>query len=104
MSATPTASLPRHRKRVKGIWMQVRDTELFQRYMDAAGFSQSALADAVGYDRQYIHMLYHGRRKSCGKRLAQLIEAELKVLPGTLFVAHKSPTTKRPVTRKGTAA
>src|SRR4051812_19976074 len=100
------------RKRLKGIWMRQRDPDLFQRYMDAQKFSQSRLASYVdsglkpsgSCSRQYIHLLATGKRRTCSPAVAELIEEALRVLPGTLFVEEKSPTTKRRVARKKTAA
>lgn len=100
------------RKRSKGIWMRQRDPELLKAYMVNAKFNQSRLADYVDSglkpqgtcSRQYIHLLATGKRRSCSTAVAVLIEEALRVLPGTLFMEEKSPTTKRRVPKKRTAA
>jgi transcriptional regulator with XRE-family HTH domain len=84
--------------------MRQRSSELLPEYMKLAGLSQADLAKLVDCDRQYIHMLYHGQRKSCGAKLARRIEEKLRVLPGTIFVEEKSPTSKRSVPKRKTAA
>lgn len=91
------------RKRPKGIWMRLRDPKLLVAYMEHADMSQARLARHAETKRQYIHMLANGDRKSCGRRIALLIEEGLNVLPGTLFVEEKSPTSKPRVNRKRTA-
>lgn len=75
--------------------MQVRDPELLVRYMENADFSQARLARYVGCSRQFIHLLVTGERSTCTKPVGDLIEEALRVLPGTLFVPRKSPTTTR---------
>lgn len=102
MTTVPLAA--RRRKRSKGTWMQLRDPNLLARYMDNADFSQARLARYVGCSRQFIHLLVTGERRTCTKPIAELIEEALRVLPETLFVPNKSSTTRRSVTRKGTAA
>jgi hypothetical protein len=100
------------RKRPKGIWMRSRDPELLKAYMVNAKFNQSRLADYVDSGlkpkgsccRQYIHLLATGKRRSCSKDVASLIEEALRVLPGTLFVEEKSPSSRPAVARKKTAA
>ncbi|TDH48714.1 XRE family transcriptional regulator [Mycobacterium eburneum] len=83
--------------------MRVRDADLLVRYMENADFSQSRLSRYCGCSRQFIHMLVTGQRTTCTRQIADLIEEALRVLPGTLFVAHKSPTTRRDVKAKGAA-
>lgn len=87
------------RRRSKGRWMQVRDTELLVKYMENADFSQARLARYCGCSRQFIHLLVTGERRTCTKQIGDLIEEALRVLPGTLFVAQKSPTTTTRVKR-----
>lgn len=88
--------------------MRVRDTDLLVKYMENADFSQARLARYVGCSRQFIHLLAKGERATCTKQVGELIEEALRVLPGTLFVPHKSPTrttsVKRARTRSGAAA
>lgn len=91
---------PRH---AKGRWMQVRSTEILQKYMEASGLNQSELARLSGTARQYVHLLATGQRKSCGPRIARRIEEALRVLPGTIFVEMKSSTTRRRVNKAKTA-
>lgn len=100
---TPATPRPR-RKRPKGIWMRLRDPKLLVAYMEHADTSQARLARHADTKRQYIHMLANGQRRSCGPRIARLIEEALDVLPGTLFVEEKSPTSKPRVAKKKTAA
>ena len=100
---TPAIRRPR-RKRPKGIWMRLRDPKLLVAYMEHADMSQARLARHAETKRQYIHMLANGQRRSCGPHIAKLIEEALDVLPGTLFLEEKSPTTKPHVTKKKTAA
>lgn len=83
--------------------MQVRDAELLARYMENADFSQSRLARYCGCSRQFIHMLVTGERRTCTRQVGELIEEALRVLPGTLFVAKKSPTTRRSDVQRKTA-
>lgn len=104
MNCNHPSHRPLRRKRPKGIWMRLRDADLLRRYMENADMNQARLARYVECDRQYIHMLVHGTRRSCGPRIARRIEEGLRVLPGTLFVEEKSPTTKQSVNRKKTAA
>lgn len=100
------------RKRPKGIWMRSRDPELLKAYMVNAKFNQSRLADYVDSglpadrtcSRQYIHLLATGKRRSCSPAVAALIEEALRVLPGTLFVEEKSPTSSQKVSGRKTAA
>lgn len=92
------------RKRSKGVWMQVRDPELLVAYMDNADFSQARLARYVGCSRQFIHMLVTGERTTCTKQVGELIEEALRVLPGTLFVAKRSPARTTRVNRPKTRA
>lgn len=92
------------RKRPKGTWMRLRDSKLLVAYMEHADMSQARLARHAETKRQYIHMLATGERRSCGQKIARLIEEALNVLPGTLFVEEKSPTSKPTVNRKKTAA
>lgn len=94
----------RRRKRSKGIWMQTRDTELLSKYMENADFSQARLARYAGCSRQFISYLVSGERRTCTKEIAALIEEALRVLPGTLFVPNRSPTTRRTVANKKTTA
>lgn len=98
---TNTAS---RRKRSKGTWMQVRDSELLVRYMENADFSQARLARYCGCSRQFIHMLVTGERRTCTRQVGDLIEEALRVLPGTLFVPQKSPTTRRNDAQRKTPA
>lgn len=98
------ASPRTRRKRSKGVWMQLRDPDLLARYMENADFSQSRLARYAGTSRQFIHLLVTGQRNTCTKQVGELIEEALRVLPGTLFVPRKSPTTTRRVSKKETAA
>ncbi|MGZ9830198.1 helix-turn-helix domain-containing protein [Tsukamurella ocularis] len=79
------------RRKSKGAWMRVRDTDLLVRYMTNADFSQARLARYCGCSRQFIHLLVTGQRTTCTKQIGELIEEALSVLPGTLFVPHKSP-------------
>lgn len=73
--------------------MQVRDPDLLVRYMENADFSQARLARYAGCSRQFINMLVSGERATCTRQIGELIEEALRVLPGTLFVARKLPTT-----------
>ena len=84
--------------------MQVRDPELLVRYMENADFSQSRLARYCGCSRQFIHMLTSGERRTCTKQVGELVEEALRVLPGTLFVPLKSPTTRRTDAKRKTKA
>ena len=84
--------------------MQVRDPELLVAYMDNADFSQARLARYVGCSRQFIHMLVTGERTTCTRQVGELIEEALRVLPGTLFVAKRSPTRTTKVNRPKTRA
>lgn len=84
--------------------MQVRDADLLVRYMENADFSQARLARYVGCSRQFIHLLVTGQRTTCTKQIGELIEEALRVLPGTLFVARKSPTTTRSTSKRGAVA
>jgi transcriptional regulator with XRE-family HTH domain len=84
--------------------MRMRDPKLLVAYMEHADMSQARLARHADTKRQYIHMLANGQRRSCGPRIAKLIEEALGVLPGTLFMEQKSPTSKPSVTKKKTAA
>lgn len=107
-------AIRRHRRKrpSKGTWMRLRDPDLLQRYMEAQKFSQARLADYVdsglrpkgSCSRQYIHLLASGKRRTCSEAVGELIEEALRVLPHTLFVPEKSPTTTRRVTRNKTAA
>lgn len=84
--------------------MRVRDPDLLARYMENADFSQARLARYCGCSRQFIHMLLTGERSTCTKQIGALVEEALSVLPGTLFVAHVSPTTKRSAPKRKTLA
>lgn len=84
--------------------MQLRDSDLFTRYMENADYTQSRLARHAGTSRQFIHLLVTGQRRTCTKEVAGLIEEALRVLPGTLFVPHKSPTRNPRVSKKEPAA
>lgn len=101
--SSPTTAM-RRRRRSKGIWMQVRDTELLVKYMENADFSQARLARYVGCSRQFIHLLVTGERRTCTRQVGELIEEALRVLPNTLFVPKKSTRERRSVADKGTAA
>lgn len=96
------ASPPLRRKRSKGAWMRLRDPELLLRYMENADFSQARLSRYCGCSRQFIHLLVTGERRTCTKQIGELIEEALRVLPGTLFMPQKSPTTHRKVTKQTT--
>ncbi|MGC0365068.1 transcriptional regulator with XRE-family HTH domain [Rhodococcus sp. 27YEA15] len=89
---------------MRGVWMQVRDPELLVAYMNNKDFSQSRLARYVGCSRQFVHMLATGERTTCTKQVGELIEEALGVLPGTLFLAKKSPTVRHNVAKKATGA
>lgn len=80
------------RKRSKGRWMKLRDTELLIAYMQAQDFSQSRLARYAGVSRQFVNQLVHGDRRTCTPQVGKLIEEALRVLPGTLFMPEESPT------------
>ncbi|WP_176460289.1 MULTISPECIES: helix-turn-helix transcriptional regulator [unclassified Rhodococcus (in: high G+C Gram-positive bacteria)] len=82
--------------------MQVRDPELIVKYMDKHDFSQARLARYCGCSRQFIFMLINGKRTTCTRQMGELIEEALDVLPGTLFVGKKSPTTPTKVAKRGT--
>ncbi|OBK22515.1 hypothetical protein [Mycobacterium asiaticum] len=84
--------------------MQLRDPDLLVRYMENADFSQARLARYAERSRQFIHMLINGQRRTCEEGVARRIEEALRVLPGTLFVEHKSPTKKRSGSKRKTAA
>lgn len=84
--------------------MQVRDHELLARYMENADFSQARLGRYVGCSRQFIHLLVTGERRTCTRQVGELIEEALRVLPGTLFVPQKSPTTRRNDAKRKTPA
>lgn len=99
----PTPQAPR-RKRVKGQWMRLRDSQLLAAYMDNADFTQSRLARYAECSRQFVHMLLTGKRRTCTEKIAARIEEALRVLPGTLFADEKSPTSATAVARKKTAA
>lgn len=101
MKTTVQAS---RRKRSKGSWMQLRDPDLLSRYMENADFTQARLARYCGCSRQFIHLLVSGERRTCTKQIGELVEEALRVLPGTLFVPSKSPTTSRTGVQRGTAA
>lgn len=94
----------RRRRTSKGAWMQVRDPDLLVRYMENADFSQARLARYCGCSRQFIHMLVTGERKTCTRQIGELIEEALRVLPGTLFVAKRSPTSTHPTNKRSTKA
>ncbi|MBA8964650.1 hypothetical protein JOJ86_005928 [Rhodococcus percolatus] len=84
--------------------MQVRDSDLLVRYMENADFSQARLARYVGCSRQFIHMLVTGERTTCTRQIGDLIEEALRVLPGTLFVGRRSPTSTQSVSKRATRA
>lgn len=84
--------------------MRVRDTDLLVKYMENADFSQARLARYVGCSRQFIHLLARGERTTCTKQVGELIEEALRVLPGTLFVPHKSATRTTSVNKRRTRA
>lgn len=92
------------RKRVKGTWMQLRDPKLLAAYMEHEDFTQQRLAKFAECSRQFVYMLLHGERRGCTPLVAKRIEEALRVLPGTLFVERKSPTSKQRVSKKKTAA
>lgn len=100
MRATSQAT---RRRRSKGSWMQLRDAELLARYMENADFSQARLARYCGCSRQFINLLVNEERRTCTKQIGELIEEALRVLPGTLFVPSKTPTTRQCVAEKGAA-
>lgn len=104
MSVNTPAIHRLRRKRPKGIWMRLRDPKLLAAYMEHVDMSQARLARHADTKRQYIHMLVNGDRRSCGPRIAKLIEEALGVLPGTLFMEQKSPANRPRVSRKETAA
>lgn len=91
------------RKRSKGKWMRLRDTQLLLDYMGAQQFSQARLARYAGVSRQFVNQLVHGDRRTCTTQVGRLIEEALRVLPGTLFVPEASPTTTTPVKRTAAA-
>lgn len=84
--------------------MRLRDADLLIKWMDEKDFSQARLSRYAECSRQFIHLLTIGERRTCTEPIAKRIEEALCVVPGTLFVAEKSPTTQQSVTRKGTAA
>lgn len=112
MNVNTPAIRRNRRKSLKGTWMRSRDPELLRKYMDNVKFNQSRVADYVdsglrphgSCSRQYISLLFSGKRRTCSPAVAALIEEALRVLPGTLFVAEMSPATKHHVAQKGTAA
>lgn len=94
----------KRRRRSKGRWMKLRDAGLLARYMDANDFSQARLGRYAGVSRQFIHQLVVGEKRTCTREVGVLIEEALRVLPGTLFVPHESPTTRPAVPRRATQA
>ena len=98
------ASQRTRRKRSRGIWMQLRDPELLAEWMSEKDFTQSRLARYSGTSRQFIHLLVTGQRRTCTKQVGELIEEALGVVPRTLFVPHKSPTSKPNSSKRETAA
>lgn len=83
--------------------MQLRDPELLVEWMKEKDFNQSRLARYSGTSRQFIHLLVTGQRRTCTKQVGELIEEALGVVPRTLFVPKKSPTTKRESVKRETA-
>lgn len=79
--------------------MRLRNAELLVGYMDAGDFTQARLARFAGCSRQFIHMLVTGERSTCTPEVAKRIEEAMRVLPGTLFDAHGSPSA-RPAVRQ----
>lgn len=75
--------------------MECRDADLLVRYMETADYSQARLARRARTTRQFVHLLATGQRKTCSKEVADRIEEALHVLPGTIFMPRKSPTTNR---------
>lgn len=94
----------RRGKCMRDRWSRLRDPELLSRYMDAQDFSQARMARYVNRSRQFIHKLVAGQVRTCTVPVAERIEEALRVLPGTLFVEEKSPSTRTSVARKKTAA
>ncbi|OFB37980.1 hypothetical protein BA059_16665 [Mycolicibacterium sp. (ex Dasyatis americana)] len=85
--------------------MQLRDLDLLLDYMEDKDMTQARLGRHAECSRQFIHKLVSGQVRTCTPAVAQRIEEALGVLPKTLFVDRKSPTTRPEVaTRKTPAA
>lgn len=82
--------------------MKLRSADLLAGYMDAGDFTQARLARFAGCSRQFIHMLLTGERSTCTPEVAKRIEEAMRVLPGTLFDAHESPSGRPRVTHSRT--
>lgn len=83
--------------------MRLRDPKLLADYMAANDFSQARLARYAGCSRQFVHMLLTGQRSTCTRSVGERIEEAVRVLPGTLFVAHES-THRRPLVARQEAS
>lgn len=94
----------RRRKRAKGNWMQLRDLDLLIDYMEDKDMSQARLGRHAECSRQFIHKLVSGQVRTCTPAVAARIEEALGVLPKTLFMDRKSPTTRRSVANGSTSA
>lgn len=84
--------------------MKLRDSDLLVRYMQAKDFSQARLGRYAGVSRQFIHKLTSGDTRTCSRKVGELIEEALSVLPGTLFVPEESIAARPNVQRQKTAA
>lgn len=94
----------RRRKRAKGTWMQLRDLDLLLDYMEKRDMTQARLGRYAECSRQFIHKLVSGQVRTCTPAVAARIEEALDVLPRTLFVEKKSPTTRQTASNKATVA
>lgn len=93
------------RRRSKGRWMRLKDTQLMGEYMKLKDFSQARLARYAGVSRQFIWQLLNDPvKRTCTKEVGERIEEALGVLPRTLFVSSESSKARPVVNPRKTIA
>lgn len=97
---TPAA----RRKRAKGDWAKLRDSNLLVNWMSEKDMTQARLARYAECSRQFIHQMVRGEKDTCTPFIAERIEEGLGVVPGTLFERMKSDGAGQASSNAGRAA
>lgn len=92
-------AVPARRREVA--WMEVRPLRLNLNMIEL-GWSNAALAEAVGCTRQYISVLRQGKkRRTCTPEMATKIAAAMGLPLSELFIPRSTAATRMPVMRLG---
>lgn len=83
---------------------QLRDPAKLAEYLKKRDRTQAQLGRLAGCERAFIHKLLTGIKRSCTDQLADAIERELGVDPGTLFLPPTSRAAGSRIKRPGRAA